>query len=165
MKKRKKTSVRRSPVRRMKRIMPVKRSPAGIPLKTMLIVILCIALLTVGAILLFFSLYAIYKVYEIDMDLEIAANSAFNADEDMLNFGKAAPGNSNQRTIVMSHHYHKPLLVHFKASGNITQFITLPADFYLEPDSTREIAFTAVIPDDEKYGHFSGTLRVYFRRI
>ncbi|MFC1741511.1 hypothetical protein ACFL3V_03170 [Nanoarchaeota archaeon] len=131
----------------------------------LIMILACIALLTVGIVLLFFSLFAIYQVYDIEMAVEISDKSGFNTDTDMLNFGKARPSNSNSRTIVMSHEYKKPLLVHFKKTGNISRFVDLPDDFYLEPGLTKEIVFTSTIPNKAAQGNYSGTLTVYLRRI
>jgi len=132
---------------------------------TLVIMIVCAALVTAGAVLLFFSLFAVYKVYDVKMTIEISDRSGFNTNTDSINFGKAMPGNSNTRTLVMSHDFSRPLLVHFKKSGNISGFVTIPDDFYLEPGLTREVPINAVIPDDAAEGFYDGNLRVYFRRI
>ena len=131
----------------------------------LIILMACAALVSVGLILLFFSLFAIYKVYDVGMELEVGNYSGFNTDTDKVNFGKAAPGSSNTRTIVMSHDHTKPLLVHFKKSGNISRFVDVPDDFYLEPGFSKEINMNAIVPTDALEGHYEGRLTVYFRRI
>ena len=131
----------------------------------LILIILCAALLTIGAVLLFFSFFAVFKVYEVKLAIDVTDKSAFNVDTDFVNFGKAAPGNSNTRTIVLAHDYRNPLLMHFVSSGNISRFISLPDDFYLSPSLSRELSLTAVIPKDAQEGHYEGKLTVYFRRI
>ncbi len=127
--------------------------------------IICAALLTIGIVLLFFSLFAIYKVYDIRMEIAVSDRSGFNTDTEYIDFGKTMPGNSNTRTIVMSHDFKKPLLIHFKKSGNISMFVDVPDDFYLEPGVTKEIAINAIIPKGTTLAEYDGNLRVYFRRI
>ena len=142
-----------------------RRTKSGVKTSQLVILLLCLALITAGIMLLFFSLYAIYKVYDIPMKIEVGNVSGFNTDTDAVNFGKARPGNSNSRIIVMSHEYKKPLLVHFKKSGNISRFVDLPDDFYLEPQLNKEISINAVVPETASRGTYTGTLTVYFRRI
>ncbi|MBN1544099.1 hypothetical protein JW898_01400 [Candidatus Woesearchaeota archaeon] len=132
---------------------------------TLVIMVVCAALVTIGAVLLFFSLFALYKVYDVRMSIEVSDRSGFNTDTDSINFGKAMPGNSNTRTMVMSHDFSRPLLVHFRKSGNISAFVALPDDFYLEPGLIREVPIHAIIPDSAAEGEYEGNLRVYFRRI
>lgn len=131
----------------------------------LIILMACAALVGIGLILLFFSLFAIYKVYDVDMEIDVGNHSGFNTDTDRLDFGKAAPGSSNTRTVVMSHDHSKPLLVHFKKSGNISAFVDTPDDFYLEPGFSKELNINAVVPAEASNGHYQGSLRVYFRRI
>jgi hypothetical protein len=142
-----------------------KKRASNMSNNRLIVVMICAALVTIGVVLLFFSLFAIYKVYDVDMSVEVSDRTGFNTDTDSINFGKAAPGNSNTRTIVMSHEYRKPLLIHFKKSGNISRFVDVPDDFYLEPGMTKEISLNAVIPTTAAHGHYEGNLRVYFRRI
>lgn len=130
-----------------------------------MVLLVCATLITVGVVLLFFSLFAIYKVYDIDMELEVAERSGFNTDTDRINFGMAEPGHHNSRTIVLTHEYKRPLLVHFKKSGNISAFVKVPEDFYLEPGLTKEVTLTAKVPETASLGNYEGNLRVYLRRI
>ena len=132
---------------------------------TLAIVIACIALITIGMTLLLFSLYAIFQVYDIRMSIDVSNHSGFNTDTERIDFGSAMPGNSNTRTIVISHDYSKPLLIHFKKSGNISAFVAAPEDFYLEPGLVKEIQVSAIIPIDAARSSYEGNLRVYFRRI
>ncbi|MBW2968348.1 hypothetical protein KY362_07750 [Candidatus Woesearchaeota archaeon] len=140
-------------------------APDTLSPKTLAIIIICMTLLTIGAVLLFFAEYVIYKAYDVPMEIEVAETTGFNADTDYLNFGKARPLNSNQRTIVMSHSYQDALRVHFRITGNISQFVITPDDFFLEPEQNKEVAFTAEIPEGTALGEYTGNLRVYFRRI
>lgn len=143
----------------------IKRRKRSVEVSRLVIILLCIALITAGAILLFFSLYAIFKSYEVPMSIEVGNVSGFNTDTDALKFGKARPGNANSRTIVMSHEHDRPLLVHLKKEGNISRFVDLPDDFYLEPGLRKELTINAVVPDGAAEGTYTGTLTVYFRRI
>ncbi|MBW2972547.1 hypothetical protein KY359_05925 [Candidatus Woesearchaeota archaeon] len=143
----------------------MKKKDKKIGNSRLMIMIVCAALVTIGAVMLFFSLFAVYKVYDIKMAVTVAENSAFNIDSEMVHFGKAQQGNTNSRIIVMSHEYRKPLLIHFQKSGNISRFVELPQDFYLEPGLTKEITLSAVIPGNAPMGDYEGSLRIYFRRI
>lgn len=129
------------------------------------VIVACTALITVGLVLLFYSLYAVYKVYDVDMRITVSDRSAFNTDTGAIDFGKTLPGNANTRTIVMSHDYSKPLLIHFRKTGNISQFVQTPEDFYLEPGVTKEIALNAIVPKGTPLTTYEGSMRVYFRRI
>ena len=128
-------------------------------------IITCTALITIGLVLLFFSVYAVYKVYEVPMVVNVSDRSSFNTDTDRINFGKAVPGNTNTRSMVLSHDYIKPLLVSFKEEGNISGFVALPEEFYLEPGLSKEVSVSAAIPKNAPEGEYAGTLTVYFRRI
>ena len=99
----------------------------------LLLMVVCSAFVTIGLVLLFFSFYAVFKVYDLKMSIVVGDRSGFNTDTDMVNFGRAVPGNSNSRVIVLSHDYKRPLLIHFEGSGNISAFVNMPDDFYLEP--------------------------------
>jgi hypothetical protein len=129
------------------------------------VMIICSAMLTAGLVLLFFSGFIIYKSYNIMMSIEVANSSAFNTDTGSIDFGKAAPGNSNTRSIILVHDFAKPLLVHFRAKGNISQFVPVPDDFYLEPGLSKEVSISAIIPGDARHGSYEGKLTVYFRRM
>jgi hypothetical protein len=129
------------------------------------LVLVCVSLITVGAVLLFFSFYAVYQAYDLRMAVVVSDTSGFNTDTEFINFGKAMPGNSNSRVIVVSHDYEKPLLIHFKKSGNISSFVPLPDDFYLEPGLSREVTITAAVPSTAQKSSYDGRLTVYFRRI
>ena len=131
----------------------------------LLLMVVCSAFVTIGLVLLFFSFYAVFKVYDLKMSLVVSDKSGFNTDTDMINFGKAMPGNSNSRVIVLSHDHHKPLLIHFEGSGNISAFVSIPDDFYLEPGLSKEVTLSAVVPKDAQKGSYDGDLKVYFRRI
>jgi len=133
--------------------------------KYLYLILACSVMLTVGVILLFFSYYAVYKVYDLRMSLIVSNHSAFNIDPESINFGTSSPGNSNSRTIVLSHDYSKPLLIHFKSSGNISGFVSLPADFYLQPHLAKEVTLSANTPLSPQQGYYEGRLLVYFRRI
>jgi hypothetical protein len=128
-------------------------------------IVVCAALITVGLVLLFFSMYAVYKVYEVPMVVKVSDRSSFNTDSDMINFGKAVPGNTNTRSMVLAHDHSKPLLISFKKEGNISGFVALPDDFYLEPGLSKEVNINAAIPMDAPQGDYTGTLTVYFRKI
>ncbi|MFH1064363.1 MAG: hypothetical protein V1729_04745 [Candidatus Woesearchaeota archaeon] len=133
--------------------------------QNLILIMTCIAFMTMGIVLLFFSLFAVYKVYELPMKLEISEQSSFNTDTDALNFGKAQIGNSNSRMIMISHDYSRPLLITFKKEGDISPFIVIPEQFYLEPGLSKEVTLTAKIPPGAVLGGYSGRLTVYFRRI
>lgn len=131
----------------------------------LLMIIFCSILLTVGAVLLFFSYYAVYKVYDIKMAINVSDHPSFNVDTDFINFGKGTSSGSNTRTIVLSHTYSKPLLISFQKSGNISAFVNLPEEFYLEPSLSKEVNLNAIVPPETPQGYYDGELRVYFRRI
>jgi hypothetical protein len=131
----------------------------------LLALVACSVFVTIGIVLLFFSFYAVFKVYDLEMSIIVSDKSGFNTDTDKVNFGKAMPGNSNSRVIVMEHDYGRPLLIHFKESGNISRFVQLPDDFYLEPGLSKEVTLSATVPKDAQKGYYEGRLKVYFRRI
>ncbi len=133
--------------------------------KKLPILLVCIALITVGLVLLFFSLYAIFKVDVIKMTIQVSDRSAFNTDTEFINFGRAINGASSTRVLVISHSHTKPLLLHFKVSGNISQLVSAPDDFYLEPNLGKEVSITATVPMGAEKAKYEGELTVYFRRI
>jgi|GEM_PF-2705530 len=133
--------------------------------RDLLITLACVFLLTAGLVLLFFSLFAVYKVYDIDMELDVEDSPGLNTNTDKLDFGSAVAGNSNSRMIVISHEYKKPLLIHFKVSGNISQFVDAPQDFYLEPGVSKEVTVSTVVTKGAVKAKYTGTMTVYFRRI
>jgi hypothetical protein len=142
-----------------------KRKDKGLSRTALYVLVVCSAFLTVGIVLLFFSMYAVYQLYDIPMTVNVSDRSSFNTDSDMINFGKAVPGNANTRTIVLSHGYGRPLLISFRESGNISRFVALPDEFYLEPGLSKEVSVSATIPKDAPQGRYDGTLTVYFRRV
>ena len=132
---------------------------------SLILIMVCAALITVGAVLLFFSLFAIFKVYQVPMSLEVGDGMGFNTDTDAVKFGKVMPGSTSSRVIVITHDYKKPLLVQMKGDGNISKLINIPEQFYLEPGLRKEVHMNAIVPNTISKGKYEGTLTVYFRRI
>lgn len=123
------------------------------------------ALLSIAAVLFFYSFYALYDFKKIDVYLEVGEKQGIDADTDRVSFGRLMPGSWGSRDIILSQNSGRQLLIAFSIDGNVSRFVRIPEQFTLNTTETRTVGLSAYVPLNETKGVYTGTLKVAFRRF
>ncbi|MBW2980528.1 hypothetical protein KY360_03865 [Candidatus Woesearchaeota archaeon] len=130
-----------------------------------LLMILAITIL-IGFTTTFFihTFYTYYEVREVGMALEVAPKLGFNTETDMLNFGANFPGNSCRKFMDISFPKKTRVVIGFE--GQLADWVSVDYnDFILNPNESKNLAFTANIPKNAPEGNYAGMVKFYFKRI
>ena len=137
----------------------------GLSRKKTVMLLIVAALLSIGAVLLFYSLYALYDLKTLDVYLEVGDKQGFDVDTVRVSFGRAMPGTWASRELIVSQDYTRPLLVSFRVDGNVSQFVHLPDPIWVDGSEPRTVSISAYVPLNQTEGVYTGKLRVAFRRV
>lgn len=130
--------------------------------KQVAILVVIVFLLGMTATSLFYSHYLVENVMIVEMSLEVGDKLGFNLEENVLNFGRTAPGvNSVTRFIEISNIEDYPIVIKIKTSGELSEWVTTSEDnFVLEAGEIRKVDFVAAPPPDAPQGEYYGKVRV-----
>jgi len=127
-------------------------------------VVICI-LFSIGLTGIFYSLYMIKEVKEVDMLLKVSDVVGLNTDSDAIKFGIVPPAGIGTRTFILKNDYEIPLKTYIEISGDIKPFIRLEDNyFWLNPGEQKEIKIYADVPKDAEFGEYKGKMRVLLKR-
>lgn len=119
-----------------------------------------------GLASIFYSLYYIYDVQDIPMDVKVQDHVGFNLDTDALHFGIVMSPGYAGRSIVVTHPLDRPLQVVIQTSGEIAPWVEANYwEFVLQPGETKSVLFELYCPEGVEPGNYSGNVRVTFKRI
>ncbi|MFH1399344.1 MAG: hypothetical protein ABIG95_04510 [Candidatus Woesearchaeota archaeon] len=133
--------------------------------KTIVILIICFALLSITATLVFYSHYMIYDAKELALDVKVADHMGFNTDTDALHFGIVKSPGAATRFLNISHKYTKPLQVNIQVTGIAGSWLFIEnSSFYLEPNISIILPIEINVPENIPFGQYNGSIRVMFKR-
>jgi len=123
-------------------------------------------LLSIGGTALFFSTFVIKEKRIIPVDVIVADRVGFNLDPDAMHFGLLPRGGSGVRMVIINNSYSFPVDVVVKIYGNITPWLDLQPSppIILGPKSKLQLNFTVSIPDNAKYGKYTGYIKILLKR-
>ncbi|MEM4325850.1 MAG: hypothetical protein QXU40_00930 [Candidatus Pacearchaeota archaeon] len=101
----------------------------------------------------------IEQIRIIDAEVQVSNFLGFNIDTEELIFGVMMPGNTGKRVVILNS--SKPVFVKIKSKGDIAKWISFSDNNFIL-DGYKEINFYISIPDDAKYGNYTGKVIVYF---
>ncbi|MFC1691776.1 hypothetical protein ACFL0W_06370 [Nanoarchaeota archaeon] len=144
---------------------PIKRSE-GFSLKKTAFLMVIIALITIGAVSIFYAFYVIDLVRIIPMDLEVTDYIGVTGDTDALHFGATRPGGGATRFIILSNPKDCHVSVHLEFSGELGKRAkTLDYDFILAPNESRKIAVQVSATSAEVGSKYYGELKIVYKKI
>ncbi len=132
--------------------------------KIVLMLIIAFFLLVVE--LLFLDYYVI-DIQEVRADFKVKTSNfvAFNLDKDALHFGTVPPKGHSIRNMTFYNYYNFPVILSIKSKGDISDYISASQNnFVLEPNSSKDIAFTLTLPSNIESRQYNGTLKFYYKR-
>ena len=128
-----------------------------------IIILVAIALAFSGLTLILYPNLTNYEVRQVPMQIQVAEKLGFNTDPGDLNFGANFPGNTNKRFMEIS--FEKRTRVIIELEGDFAPWVQISDDdFILEADETKQLTFTAYIPEEAEEGDYTGTAIFYFKR-
>ena len=133
----------------------------------LVVLIICVALLSMSATLLFYSFFKVRYIEAIPMDIKVSDHIGINIDADALHFGAVMETGCNNRFITVKHKYDYPMKVMISIIGELEAWTSIEEnDFILNKNEEREIRFTVCPPEDViKYKNYTGTARIVVKRI
>jgi len=133
----------------------------------LLVLIICIALLSMSSTLLFHSFYRIKHIEHIPMDVTVGDHLGFNIDTDALHFGIIGKNGCANRNIIVKHQYDSPVEVVINVMGELESWTIIEEnDFILNKNGERKIEFKVCAQADAVLGkEYTGTARIVFKRL
>lgn len=133
----------------------------------LLVLITCIALLSMSVTLLSYSFYKIKHIELIPMDVKIDKIVGINLDADALHFGRLMKGGCGTRGITLKHEYSYPLKVMINVIGELESWTSIKENgFILNKNEEEEVEFKVCSPVDAIEGKtYTGTARIVLKRV
>jgi len=139
----------------------------GIPTYKAVILIVIGCLLCVGIVSIIYSFYKVLDYREYPISLNVAGKNqiGFNLNKEVISFGRVPQGATAKRNATVSQHYSFDVLVRIEVTGTASKMVYVEDNYFLlPPNETRQIEVTAIIPENQTPGNYTGKLRVYFER-
>jgi hypothetical protein len=130
-----------------------------------LTIIIAVCIVAAAAVTALMWNYGIAEVKDIPMSFYVENIGAMNVDTDAVYFGSVPRGSSSLRDIHVQS--DEDMLVTAVALGNISSVVTISENnFMVGPGTKKTLTLTATAPIDDPYiTAYTGTLRLYFRRV
>jgi|GEM_PF-1512667 hypothetical protein len=113
-------------------------------------------------------IYALYKIQHIETipaRVEVNKKIGFAVGQEGLNFGLVPRGGSSTREIVIVNQDTKEMRTRVLVHGSISKFLTPPeSEFILGRNETKSLSFSVIIPENTKYGNYTGKISIIFER-
>lgn len=125
---------------------------------------IAIALIALGILLVAASFLIRHEKFlekrEIFMSLKVDSSSGIDLNKTALTFGNIMPGDSVSRYFTLGDTYNFPIKAEINIEGNIMKFISCGREVKIGINESKEIGVSAIIPANESFGNYSGTLVV-----
>ncbi|MBW2968567.1 hypothetical protein KY314_00405 [Candidatus Woesearchaeota archaeon] len=130
--------------------------------KFILLIILIIIIFS-GISMIFFSEYKIKGSISLPMKIQVAEKLGFTLETEILDFGKAMPGNIATRPAVITNPNNVAVYAHFCSHGDMENWVKKQS-IYLNKHESKNITISAKIPKNVEFGEYTGVLRIVFKR-
>ncbi len=144
-----------------------KTKQTGIRLSKGKLVLLLVAVIffVAGLTEIIYTLYKIQHIETIPATVEVSKKIGFAIGREGLNFGIVPRGGSSTREIVIVNQDTKEMRTRVLVHGSISKFLTPPeSEFILRRNETKSLSFSVIIPEDAKYGNYTGKISIIFER-
>ncbi len=115
-------------------------------------------------IALYINSNVILERREIPATLIVGDTAGFDVNDSLLTFGVITYGTSSQKTLIAENNYDFPIRFEFSVKGNITQFLIFDKVIYLEGGEKKSVSISTIIPSNEEYGIYSGTMIIIIKK-
>ena len=131
------------------------------------IVILVIVVLSSASLTkIVYDYFTLVDVVEFDMYLTVSDHVGVNVGTSAIFFGTTFPGGSSNRLVMLNNSYSFPVKVELYDSGDLSRWVYFSDNgFTIEPNVNGTVRVGVAIPEDSKYGNYTGKLRIVFRKI
>jgi len=110
----------------------------------------------VSLALTYYSLFTIQEIRTIDADLNVNDYVGLNADTDALHFGTIRPGGSGIRSVHLKNTHSSAIEVNIFVKGDISKLVVFQKKYNIAFNTTKNIAFTAKVPQNAQFRNYSG---------
>ncbi|MBW2980862.1 hypothetical protein KY360_05590 [Candidatus Woesearchaeota archaeon] len=133
----------------------------------LVVLIICVALLSISLTLLVHSFHKIKHIEHIPMDVIVGTHLGMNIDTDALHFGMIGRNGCGNRNILVKHQYDSPVKVVIDVTGELEGWTWIEEnDFILNKNGERKIEFKVCAPADAILGkEYTGTARIILKRL
>jgi len=115
---------------------------------------------------LLFNYISIFKTVELEMHLQVNNYTGFNIDTDKIYFGTIPPNGSGKRNISIENSENFPLKALILTGGELAHWVsTTENNFIVKPGQTKEITLVVKVPENAKYGNYTGIVKVILKKI
>ena len=94
------------------------------------------------------------------MHLEVGNKVGFNVSTAALEYGTVPKGGFGIRKIVIKNNKDVMCKVNINVTGNVSDFISVQREFYLEPYESKVLEVRADVPVSAKYGDYTGKFKI-----
>jgi len=123
---------------------------------TLLVVSAIIFLLTV-----FLNNEKIVNETRIPISVEVSDVTGLKVEES-LDFGRLVPGSSAGKKITINNSFEFPVTAYFETSGEIKNLILIQSPIQFNSAEGKEISVSAVIPQNQTSGNYTGEMIIRF---
>lgn len=133
--------------------------------KVILLIIVSILLSSIATATIYKSWYQVIQTSELGMDLIVSDTPkaiGLNADTDALHFGKMPPKAGANRRFNVTNNFNHNVRITIQKDDSILSNITGigPAEFELEPYTTKVVGASVIVPEGLKPGTYNGTVKL-----
>lgn len=131
----------------------------------LILLFIAIVLFVVGLTEIIYTLYKVQHIETIPARAEVSKKAGFAIGKEGLNFGLVPRGGSSTREIVIVNQDTKEMRTRVLIRGSISKFLAIAeSDFILKRNETKKLSFSAIIPEDTRYGNYTGKILIIFER-
>lgn len=126
------------------------------------LVIICMALISMGAVMLLYSQTKIIESRNIPFNVSVENRVVgFVAEATMpLQFGTVPPGSGAKRWVNLTNNKEFPVSILVKGFGEAGRWIQ-QTEKVIEPGKTEKYELNILVPEDAASGDYNGTIKVY----
>jgi uncharacterized membrane protein len=129
----------------------------------LLILIICVIILFSGITMIVFTKYKIQSTITIPMKIEVSDKIGLTTETEILNFGKARPGDDGIRRVEIKNPDNSPVTAYFFPQGDLKNWVK-KEPIYLNKHESKNVTISAKIPANTEFGVYEGVLKVVFKR-
>lgn len=104
------------------------------------------------------------ETLELEMSIKVGDHVGFDVNTTRITFGTVPQGGISVREVVITNTADYDKIAHFGVDGNISSFVTLPADTLVKANRNTTISAKAKVPVGSPYGEYTGKFKVFLWR-
>jgi len=132
-------------------------------MKKLIILIILVIIIAASVTMIFYTKYRIKASITMPMQLEVGDKIGFTTETEILNFGKARPGDTPIRIIELKNENKVGVTAYFSTHGDLEKWV-YQEPIYLNKFESKNVTISAKIPKNTDFGIYRGVLRVIFKK-